>query len=160
MTNLRKDIKQLLKTIKEEMTNKTYTEVKKMNIDYLGIRNHYEEMEIGEEFETSYEWNWETGNSTYYDEDPEEIETCAIIVPSDENNSTMDYWYDVDLDLIVDNIVEKLEYTAKTYVSDTEINKYYLIAGSSIECRDGLDDDHEGRYENATAIMDLTNYIK
>lgn len=160
MTNLRKDIKQLLETIKEEIANKTYTEVKKMNIDYLGIRNHYEEVEIGEELPASYEWNFEQDDSTYYDEEPEEIDTCAIIVPTDENNSTMEYWYDVELDLIVDNIVKSLEYTANNYTIGRDVNKYYLIAGSSMECRHSLDDDYEGRYENATAIMDLTNYIK
>ena len=142
------------------MATKTYTEVKKMNIDYLGIRNHYKEVEIGEELPASYEWNFEKDNSTYYDEEPEEIDTCAIIVATDENNSTMEYWYDVELDLIVDNIIEKLKYTAKTYVSDAGVNKYYLIAGSSMECRTSLDDDYEGRYENATVVMDLTNYIE
>lgn len=160
MTNLRNEIKTQLEEIKKELETKTYTEVIKMGIDHLGIRNHYEEMEIGEEVSNSYEWNFEKDNSTYYDDDPEEIDTCAIIVPTDEHNSNMEYWYDVDLDLVVDNIIEKLKYTAKTYVSDTGVNKYYLIAGSSLECRNSLDDDFEGRYEDAKVIMDLTSYIE
>ena len=114
----------------------------------MGIRgNNHEKYEIGEVIdEVSYYWDHTCDMSSKYTNDPFEMGgLCATGVFS---FGTF-YGHDWEIDEIVDEIIEKLEFHRKKYYYDY----VYLITGR--QTNDIGDDEHEIVLERPTVLYEF-----
>lgn len=99
--------------------------LKETNYTYYGIRGMDEELEIGQELDTSYLWDYELDQSTYGQDNEEDLGGVCT------TNCTTFNWAnyfrdDEELEEMAELILKRIKYNTKTY----SYNHTYLVGGN------------------------------